>query len=586
MFERSRQVVIDRHRPYHDRLGEVIAMLQRDRSISCLLVDLTRLRRVELDLGIAHHTEMYDCAAKILESMRGSVLLETDLICRTGDGDGYLVFLSPRQSSYDLDQMAQSVESAVETALAPAARELLKEQPRITVGSARVLGNSMLRPERLITRLITDAGTSARIARDRAALRHKVSLQDIILGDGLTSVYQPIVDLRTGDVFGYEALTRGPKNTLMESPVTLFGVADEVDLTFELDRACFRGALRNAIGLEPVHRLFVNLLPMSFYDASFIELEVSHLLSAAGLTPANIVFEITEKLAIENFASFRRALSIYSAMGFGVAIDDVGTRHSNLETVMALRPNFIKISDVLVKGIARSPVKREMMRSLGRIAEAVDAVVVAEGIETPDDLAALRELGLPYGQGFFMARPGPPFPDLLPGVRETIAEISISTVARPSRSTLEPMTPTAYDDGDAELDVDELDAVPTPAVLPTVGDPVSAAGSFPEMTIPDVFRDDEVTGDFDQFALQAMKPTGLGAGTHSQVSTASFHNGSHGVEDRPNGHNGRDWRPLEGASNEGFALQEPSLLETLQSEQSDSRSEVDTAAVPHHDSLV
>src|SRR3569623_1257094 len=157
--------------------------------------------------------------------------------------------------------------------------------------------------------------------------------------------------------------------------------------------------------LEPVHRLFVNLLPMSFYDAAFIEGEVGNLLSAAGLTPANIVFEITERLAIENFASFKRALAAYTAMGFGVAIDDVGTRRSNLETVMSLRPHFIKISDVRVRGIARSTVKREMLRSLRHIAETIDAVMIAEGIEHVEDVEALRDLGLRYGQGYYMARP-------------------------------------------------------------------------------------------------------------------------------------------------------------------------------------
>jgi EAL domain len=178
--------------------------------------------------------------------------------------------------------------------------------------------------------------------------------------------------------------------------------------------------------MSPVHRLFVNLLPMSFYDTTFIELEAGNLLSAAGLTPANIVFEITERLAIENFSTFRRALASYTAMGFGVAIDDVGTRHANLETVMSLRPHFIKISDVLIRGVSRSPVKREMLRSLGRIAEAVDAVVVSEGIETIEDLACLRDLGLRYGQGYYMARPAAPFPSLVPGVYETIRDLATS----------------------------------------------------------------------------------------------------------------------------------------------------------------
>jgi diguanylate cyclase (GGDEF)-like protein len=421
---------LDRFRPYQERMHEVTAILMRDRSLSCLLVDLSRLHRVELDQGVAHHSEVYDHAAAVLDQLRESVLDPADLICRSGDGDGYFVILSPRSGQrIDLEALAANVERAVEESLAPMVSEMLREQPRITVGSARVLGNSLLRPERITARLVADATAATRNSRERKAHRDRSTLQDIILGDGLTSVYQPIVDLGSGDIFAYEALTRGPRGTALESPATLFAIADEVDLTVELDRACFRGALRNAMTLEPIHRLFVNLLPMSFYDAAFIEVEVGNLLTAAGLTPANIVFEITERLAIENFASFKRALAAYTAMGFGVAIDDVGTRHSNLETVMSLRPHFIKISDVLVRGIARSTVKREMLRSLRHIAETIDAVMIAEGIEQLEDVVALRDLGLRYGQGYYMARPGPGFPTLRDDVRSELRNVRTNAPA-------------------------------------------------------------------------------------------------------------------------------------------------------------
>ena len=417
---------IDRFRPYQERMHEVTTILNRDRALSCLKVDLSRLHKVELDLGVQHHGEIYDHAAAVLDRLRGAVLDPADLVCRSGDGDGYMVILAPRPpgTRVDLEALAATVEQAVEEALTPMVKDVLREQPRITVGSARVLGNSLLRAERLTARLITEAADNTRNLRERKAHRDRSTLQDIILGEGLSTVYQPIVDLGTGDIFAYEALTRGPRGSALESPATLFAIADEVDLTVELDRACFRGALRNAKTLEPVHRLFVNLLPMSFYDAAFIEVEVGNLLSAAGLTPANIVFEITERLAIENFASFKRALATYTAMGFGVAIDDVGTRHSNLETVMSLRPHFIKISDVLVRGIARSTVKREMLRSLRHIAETIDAVMVAEGIEHVEDVVALRDLGLRYGQGYYMARPAPPFVTLKDEVRAELRSVT------------------------------------------------------------------------------------------------------------------------------------------------------------------
>jgi EAL domain-containing protein (putative c-di-GMP-specific phosphodiesterase class I) len=453
-FNRMREPEVDRFRPYQERMGEVTSILARDRSLSCLLVDLSRLHKVELDLGVAHHSEIYDHAAAVLDRLRGAVLDPADIICRSGDGDGYLIILAPRGAHrLDLESLAQAVERAVEEALSPMVSEVLREQPRIVVGAARVLGNSLLRPERLTARLISDASENARNLRERKAHRDRTTLQDVILGEGLTSVYQPIVDLGTGDIFAYEALTRGPRGTTFESPATLFAIAEEVDLTVELDRACFRGALRNAMTLEPVHRLFVNLLPMSFYDSAFIEIEVGNLLTAAGLTPANIVFEITERLAIENFASFKRALGTYTAMGFGVAIDDVGTRHSNLETVMSLRPHFIKISDVLVRGIARSTVKREMLRSLRHIAETIDAVMIAEGIEHVEDVEALRELGLRYGQGYYMARPGPPFPTLPDAVR---AELRTSGSPSNSKSSLPIQVHQSDDDEDDEDKDDDL----------------------------------------------------------------------------------------------------------------------------------
>jgi diguanylate cyclase (GGDEF)-like protein len=425
-------IELDRFRSYQERMHEVTAILNRERALSCLMVDLSRLHKVELDLGVQHHSEIYDHAAAVLDRLRGAVLDPNDLICRSGDGDGYMVILGPRGGArVDLESLAQTIERAVEEALAPMVKDVLREQPRITVGSARVLGNSLLRPERLTARLVSEAADNTRNLRERKAHRDRSTLQDIILGEGLSTVYQPIVDLGTGDIFAYEALTRGPRGTALESPATLFAIADEVDLTVELDRACFRGALRNAKTLEPVHRLFVNLLPMSFYDAAFIEVEVGNLISAAGLTPANIVFEITERLAIENFASFKRALAAYTAMGFGVAIDDVGTRHSNLETVMSLRPHFIKISDVLVRGIARSTVKREMLRSLRHIAETIDAVMVAEGIEHVEDVVALRDLGLRYGQGYYMARPAPPFVTLKDEVRAELRSVHSSSSPQP-----------------------------------------------------------------------------------------------------------------------------------------------------------
>ncbi|HEX7702696.1 MAG TPA: diguanylate cyclase, partial [Kofleriaceae bacterium] len=108
-FNRMREPEVDRFRPYQERMGEVTSILARDRSLSCLLVDLSRLHKVELDLGVAHHSEIYDHAAAVLDRLRGAVLDPADIICRSGDGDGYLVILAPRGAHrLDLESLAQA----------------------------------------------------------------------------------------------------------------------------------------------------------------------------------------------------------------------------------------------------------------------------------------------------------------------------------------------------------------------------------------------------------------------------------------------------------------------------------------------
>jgi hypothetical protein len=153
---------------------------------------------------------------------------------------------------------------------------------------------------------------------------------------------------------------------------------------------------------------------------------------------------------------------------------------------MSLRPHFIKISDVLVRGIARSTVKREMLRSLRHIAETIDAVMIAEGIEHVEDVLALRDLGLRYGQGYYMARPAPGFPVLRDEVRAELRGLTVN-VPPPGR-----VTSGGNGDGD---DDDEDDRDPAIPVATDVG---SVFGTGPQQAIPrNAFqREDEITSDF------------------------------------------------------------------------------------------
>ena len=128
------------------------------------------------------------------------------------------------EQSRVLEDVSRRVEERLNAGLIEQASHIIREHPRVIVGHARVLNNSMIRPERLVARLVAECREGAVLERQRAAQANKSLLQELILGDALTPVYQPIVHLKSGDTFGYEALIRGPRGSPLEAPTTLFSV--------------------------------------------------------------------------------------------------------------------------------------------------------------------------------------------------------------------------------------------------------------------------------------------------------------------------------------------------------------------------
>jgi EAL domain-containing protein (putative c-di-GMP-specific phosphodiesterase class I) len=187
-------------------------------------------------------------------------------------------------------------------------------------------------------------------------------------------------------------------------------VALETDLAFEVDRLCRRLALERAKTIRRGWRVFVNTLPISLNDPEFRGQYLKEFLRQVRLAPKNIVLEMTETMAVEQYDTLRKALKYYRGMGFAVAIDDAGTGYANLEMIMHLKPEFIKIDLSLIRNIGRSILKRELVKALKSIAAGIDADLIAEGVEQKRELQTLRKLGITYGQGYLFARPGSPFP--------------------------------------------------------------------------------------------------------------------------------------------------------------------------------
>ena len=131
------------------------------------------------------------------------------------------------------------------------------------------------------------------------------------------------------------------------------------------------------------------------------------------MTPLNVVFEITEREAIENYELFNKAAQYYKELGFAIAVDDTGSGFSSLETVVELKPDYIKIDISLIRGIKKNILKQELIKAILNLSAKMNSMVIAEGIETEEELNVLREIGVTIGQGFLFARPGPAFPELL-----------------------------------------------------------------------------------------------------------------------------------------------------------------------------
>ncbi len=251
---------------------------------------------------------------------------------------------------------------------------------------------------------------------------------EIIVNRQLTAQFQPIVNLKDGQVFGYEALIRGPKGGVLRRPGMMFHVADKARMVAWYDIACieqiFAQAAEMGFGKTVAKRrlLFVN---MDAEGLSYLELQdrtLGEVAAQFGLSPAGIVLEVTERQAVEEFPRLARYLMLLREEGFRIAIDDAGAGYSSLQAIAELRPDFVKISRDLVKELDDNGARRALLSALVEYSRRVGTVVLAEGAETRDELAHLIDLGIPLGQGYLMGKPADDFRGVPRDTREFIQE--------------------------------------------------------------------------------------------------------------------------------------------------------------------
>ena len=239
-------------------------------------------------------------------------------------------------------------------------------------------------------------------------------INEIIEQQRLNVVFQPIADLNTQEIFGYEGLIRGPADSPLQSPILLFHAAEQQGLSIELDYLCRGLIIKQFAFLNLPGKLFININPQSLLKQHYRQGETKKLLDSVGISQNRVVIEVTESTPVDDFSLISDAIQKYRAAGFTVAIDDLGAGYSGLKLWSEMTPDFVKIDRHFIQDVDKDRTKRQFIRAIIEIAEYLGANVITEGIETAEEYSTLRKMGVEYVQGYYFCKPAAAPPRVLP----------------------------------------------------------------------------------------------------------------------------------------------------------------------------
>jgi len=387
-------------------IEEVRKLSEESPEVGVILLAVDRSLHLEEIHGWQYYDAFLASAVERLEGSRGRIIAPQDIIAVNGiRGDQIWLFVKCRTEPY---RHLESLQTKLMALLSEVGTVGSKEEGagRVFLSGASMLErDARIRFERLLYQAIERASHSAYQRLESHRDRLLRMLRHLLDSQGLVTLFQPIFDLNIGQIFGYEALTRGPQGTEFESAEALFSFAEQTDLIIDLERMCRRRALQMVRSRNHVPRIFINCSVRCLEDIEFEPAVFRKEVAGAGLANDQVVFEITERVAIPDWKRFQWFLSEVKEQGFLVAIDDMGAGYSNLKILTEIEPDFLKLDISLVQGADTNLLKLELLKTLKDLAGKIGAEVIAEGLETQAEHQLVRELGIPYGQGFYLARP-------------------------------------------------------------------------------------------------------------------------------------------------------------------------------------
>ena len=237
---------------------------------------------------------------------------------------------------------------------------------------------------------------------------------DIIERRRLTPNFQPIVDLQSGKIIGYESLIRGPSDSPLHPPGVLFETAIRLNRLVELEILCRDINIEYFSCLKLPGKLFLNISPKALMQQDFPRGFTRQSLDTHGLDGDRLVIELTEDFPIFDIDLVRNALEYYRRSGFQVALDDLGTAYAGLRLWSELKPEYVKFDKYFIQSINLDPHKKYLIQNLQDIAESTGCLTIAEGVETIEEYYTVQRLGITYAQGYYFGRPTSSPPVSLP----------------------------------------------------------------------------------------------------------------------------------------------------------------------------
>lgn len=363
-----------------------------------MLLNIDNFSRVNEGLGHA----VGDVILKELSRRIGNTLRPSDHIGRIGR-DEFMILLPDTQLAYAM-KVAERIRLSVSDSPLRNASDLI--HLTISAGVA-TLPQKVASLEEVLTltrsalkRSKLSGKNRVSVARDGADEEDEPSTRDIVDmmcdASAFRSVFQPIIDLSSEKVAGYEILSRGPDGAF-ESPADFFRICVENNILTTVDIACVKMSIAATAGIRENMRFHLNIFPSTLIDTP-----IEQLLTLFPSEKDGRVFcvEISEQQFVGDPTYLREHVNALKQAGILVAIDDVGFGRSSLESLILLEPDLVKVDRKYVTGVAKEPSKARLMKRLANVAKSLGSEIVAEGIENQDDIPILKELGVHYGQGW------------------------------------------------------------------------------------------------------------------------------------------------------------------------------------------